>query len=102
MRQIEDMDYVPTVGDVITLRYRSGLGDDRMSTVTGQVKKVYSNEDKVYTGSVWRYNFKTDVDDSLWFMESKQKESVELRRLLPDKTHRMTIVPGEVEVIEIE
>ena len=95
MRQIEDMDYVPTVGDKITLKYGGGTG---INTVTGEVKKVYSDKNKVYTGSVWRYDFKTDVDDSLWFMKSTQKETVDLYRVLPDKTHRMTIVPGDVKV----
>jgi len=100
MRQIENMDYVPNVGDLLTLKYGTGDGTE---TVTGQVTKVYDDETKVYTGSVYRYNLKTDVDNSLWFMESKQKESVDLFRVFSseNKRHRMNLGPGDIIVDEI-
>lgn len=91
MRQIEDMDYVPTIGDVLTLKYSA---ENEIQTVKGKVMKVYEDKNKVDTGSVWKYDLKTD-NGSRWFVKSIDKENVDIFRVLTNKKHKMNLIGGK-------
>ena len=97
MRQIEDMDYVPTIGDELTIKYSA---EHEIQTVKGKVMKVYEDENKVDTGSVWKYDVETD-SGSRWFVRSIDKEDVDIFRVLTDKKHKMNLIGGQVVIEEI-
>ena len=94
MRQIENMEYVPSKNDRIKITYG---GPDGKSIITGTVTKIHVNKKKVKNGNIWRYDILSDTDIE-YFIESKSSLSVNLYREISGSKEKMNTVHGNVEV----